>query len=185
MTEEFNFLDYDWENRTKIGSGSFGVVYKVISKKNNEEVAIKQMDMSVIKRDPFLLEALQNEVKVMKEMKGEHFVIQLHDAHFGKKYAYLIMDLCDSDLRKKMDKGGGKMVEVEAIYAMTQIMKGIKAIVDRGYIHRDLKPENTLIKGNTYKISDLGFITKADIKGMKKLEDCCGTPLYMAPQLLA
>lgn len=65
------------------------------------------------------------------------------------------------------------------------MMKGIKCMVDKGYIHRDLKPENTLIKGNTYKISDFGFVVKADIKGMKKLEDVCGTPLYMAPQLLS
>ena len=121
----------------------------------------------------------------MKEVKGEPYVIQLHDFHYGKNYTYMIMDLCDGDLRKKMDKNGGKLSEMDSIVAMTQIMKGIKSLVDKGYIHRDLKPENTLTKGNTYKVSDFGFVTKADIKGSKKLSDCCGTPLYMAPQLLS
>lgn len=52
----------------------------------------------------------------------------------------MIMDLCDGDLRKKMDKNGGKLPQLECINAMTQIMKGIKSLVDKGYIHRDLKP---------------------------------------------
>lgn len=120
----------------------------------------------------------------MNEVRGEANLIQLNAHHYGNKYTYLIMDLCDGDLRKKMDGSGGKLPEAECIAAMTQIMKGIKSLVDKGYIHRDLKPENTLIKGNRYLVSDFGFITKADIKGTKKLDVCCGTPLYMAPQLL-
>ena len=51
---------------------------------------------------------------------------------------------------------------------MIQMMKGIKSLVNKGYIHRDLKPENTLTKGNVYMVSDFGFVTKADIKGAKK-----------------
>ena len=70
------------------------------------------MDMGVINKDPFLLSSLKNEVNVMGEFKGESYVIQLHEASFGKKYTYLVMDLCDSDLRKKMDKNGGKLSEV-------------------------------------------------------------------------
>ena len=35
-----------------------------------------------------------------------------------------------------------------------------------------------------YKVSDFGFATKADITGKTKMTMCCGTPLYMSPQLL-
>ncbi len=47
-----------------------------------------------------------------------------------------------------------------------------------------MKPANTLIKNKKYKVADFGFACKADILGRKKITDICGTPIYMAPQLL-
>lgn len=38
-----------------------------------------------------------------------------------------------------------------------------------------------LIKGNTYKVADFGFATKADISGKVLLQDIVGSPIYMAP----
>lgn len=65
-----------------------------------------------------------------------------------------------------------------------QIMKGFEVIVKMGYIHRDIKPANILVKNKIHKVADFGFACKADILGRSKLTDICGTPLYMAPQLL-
>ena len=40
------------------------------------------------------------------------------------------------------------------------------------------------MKNHHYKVADFGFATRADVLGRKKMTDICGTPLYMAPQLL-
>ena len=63
-------------------------------------------------------------------------------------------------------------------------MIGFEVLVKKGYIHRDIKPANVLVKNHHYKVADFGFATRADILGRKKMTDICGTPLYMAPQLL-
>lgn len=63
-------------------------------------------------------------------------------------------------------------------------MDGLKVIVAKGYIHRDLKPANVLIKEKIYKVADFDFACKADIFCKSKIKDVCGTPIYMAPQLL-
>lgn len=68
---------------------------------------------------------------------------------------------------------------------LKQLMEGFKEMVDHKYIHRDIKPENALSKNNVYKVADFGFATKADILGKQTMRECVGTPLYMAPQLLA
>lgn len=57
-------------------------------------------------------------------------------------------------------------------------------LVDHDYIHRDIKPANVLIKNDVYKIADYGFARKADFYTLSKLDEYCGTPIYMAPQLL-
>jgi len=54
-------------------------------------------------------------------------------------------------------------------------------LVDAGYIHRDVKPANALYSNGFYKVADFGFACKADIKGFKRISECVGTPLYMAP----
>jgi len=63
-------------------------------------------------------------------------------------------------------------------------MKGFEVLVGLGFIHRDIKPANVLVKQHVHKIADFGFACKADILCSKKLVDVCGTPIYMAPQLL-
>lgn len=64
-------------------------------------------------------------------------------------------------------------------------MNGFKIMVENSCIHRDIKPQNVLIKGDVVKIADFGFARKADLLFCKdKYEQMCGTPIYMAPQLL-
>lgn len=182
MEGGFPFKDYDWANRVKLGEGSYGVVYKVKKVSTGEFVAIKEMNMSLF-TDKVLVAALKTEIELMKNLQDEH-LLRLYDSNYGGKYTYLVLELCDSDLRAKMNKQGGKLSEADAIAAFSHIMKGFKVLTSLGYIHRDIKPENTLVKGNTYKVSDFGFSCKADIDCIKKLDMICGTPLYMSPQLL-
>jgi len=67
---------------------------------------------------------------------------------------------------------------------LADVLLGFKELVDKGYIHRDVKPTNVLLKEKVFKVADFGFATKVDMTGVIKLHDCCGSPMYEAPQLL-
>lgn len=96
------------------------------------------MDMSQF-TDKVLIQALNTEIELMKNLKDEH-LLKMQDAEIGKKYTYIVLELCDGDLRKKMNQGGGRIKEDEAIQIYSQILKGFKVLTDLGYIHRDIKP---------------------------------------------
>jgi len=69
---------------------------------------------------------------------------------------------------------------------MKPVLKAIYYLHNMGIIHRDLKLENIMFKDKTYttiKILDFGLSIKA--AGTKKLKKLLGTPLYLAPEVIA
>ena len=63
-----------------------------------------------------------------------------------------------------------------------QIASGLKYLYSKKIVHRDLKPQNILVAKNyQLKISDFGF---AKFQKSNLSETICGSPLYMAPEIL-
>lgn len=111
-------------------------------------------------------------------------IVAMYDSCIGQRHSYMVLELCDSDLRAKLNANSGKLSESEAISIYCQIIKGFKFLISLSYIHRDIKPENIIIREQSYKVGDFGFSCKADMNYLCKLDEICGTPLYMAPQIL-
>ena len=67
---------------------------------------------------------------------------------------------------------------------MFQLIQGLKYLHDRNIIHRDLKTNNLFLGDRLeLKIGDFGLIAKLE-KSTDKRTSCCGTPLYMAPEVI-
>lgn len=138
------------------------------------------MDMSKF-TDPYMIESLRNEIRVMQKLTGDH-VVRMYDVQGNAKETFIILEFCpEGDLRKFMEKHGGQLTEKQSVDVLKQLMEGFKCLVSQGYIHRDIKPENSLVKDGKHKVADFGFATKADISGVQRIRECVGTPLYMAP----
>jgi serine/threonine protein kinase len=77
----------------------------------------------------------------------------------------------------------GMLSESRARLFFRQIVEAVRFIHDKSIVHRDLKPDNILITEQfTVKLADFGFCRVA--KTGRLLTTPCGSPLYVAPELL-
>ena len=80
----------------------------------------------------------------------------------------------------------GVFSEPQAAYLVKQVLSGVAYLHSKGIVHRDLKLENLLLHGElpkaVVKIADFG-LSKV-FSSNATLSTVCGSPLYMAPELL-
>lgn len=191
-----------------IGEGSFSQVYKgkyilnsnfkddrIFSTKRNANpladceknkkeviVAIKIINMNRLKERE--KKAIYEEIKMMEIIiKNPHEnIIKCYDVINNKDEVFIIMEYCDSgDLKNIMKK---PLKEKYAQYYFGQIANGLKYLYNYNVTHRDIKPKNILLTNNKriIKIADFGFAK--NVKENNLMETICGSPLYMAPELI-
>lgn len=89
-------------------------------------------------------------------------------------------------LNRVLKKPNGRFNEKDSLEVIYRILKGLSYLEGLDIIHRDLKPENIVFrdKEDPYEvvIVDFGFATK--VEDYKNLFTRCGTPGYVAPEVL-
>ena len=97
---------------------------------------------------------------------------------------YMILEYCGGgDLSQLMKHKDYSFEERDIQQYMQQIISGIKYLIENNILHRDIKPQNILLtKDNVIKIADFGFARY--FKGNDMIETLCGSPLYMAPEIM-
>jgi len=99
------------------------------------------------------------------------------------EYMLIIMEYISGGNLQNFVKKRRKLCEKTAKILFRQLIQGIKYIHSKGIVHRDIKLENILLDlNNIVKICDFG-VGKLTKKGQKLL-DQCGTPVYMAPEII-
>jgi len=177
-TEDIN-LYYEITNKT-LGTGNFSVVKEGIAKSGNH-VAIKIVDKSHVKHKP---EMLRNEVEIL--LKIEHpNIIKLLDLFDTQEKLYLVMELVTGGELFDRIVEREQYSESDAKEVMRQLLNAIEYIHSRDIVHRDLKPENLLLEDLSHdtkiKLTDFGLSKIFDSEYMKT---ACGTPGYVAPEIL-
>ncbi|KAG5009023.1 hypothetical protein AAZX31_07G049700 [Glycine max] len=165
-----------------IGEGSFAKVKFAKNVENGNHVAIKILDRNHVLRHK-MMEQLKKEISAMKMINHPN-VVKIYEVMASKTKIYIVLELVNGgELFDKIAKYG-KLKEDEARSYFHQLINAVDYCHSRGVYHRDLKPENLLLDSNAIlKVTDFGLSTYAQQED-ELLRTACGTPNYVAPEVL-
>ncbi|KAB1211890.1 CBL-interacting serine/threonine-protein kinase 6 [Morella rubra] len=166
-----------------LGHGTFAKVYHARHLQSGKSVAMKVVGKEkVIKVG--MMEQIKREISVMKMVKHPN-IVELNEVMASKSKIYFAMELVrGGELFSKVAKG--RLREETARVYFQQLISAIDFCHSRGVYHRDLKPENLLLdeEGNL-KVTDFGLSAFTEhLKQDGLLHTTCGTPAYVAPEVI-
>ncbi|KAG5317342.1 PHKG1 kinase, partial [Pseudoatta argentina] len=174
-----------YEPKEILGRGISSTVRRCIEKETGMEYAAKIIDISNETNEDMhtMKDATLQEVQILRRVAGHPYIIELHDVFESSTFIFLIFELCKNGELFDYLTSVVTLSEKKTRYIMRQVFEGIEHVHNQGIVHRDLKPENILLDDNlNVKITDFGFAKI--LKHGDKLEDLCGTPGYLAPEVL-
>ncbi|XP_072326982.1 serine/threonine-protein kinase 33-like [Scyliorhinus torazame] len=178
----------------ELGKGSFGVVVHATHISTDRTWAIKKLNKE--KAGSQAVKMLEREIAILKMVNHEH-IIKLEEVYETTKKVYLVIEFCELGELKGILEEKGHLSESETKHIISSLASAIFYLHKNDIIHRDLKLENILVKSNdntddnelklNIKVTDFGLSVLKDGAGVgseSMLQDTCGTPLYMAPEII-
>lgn len=167
-----------------LGHGTFAKVYHARNVKSGDSVAIKVIDKEKILKSG-LIAHIKREISILRRVRHPN-IVQLFEVMATKSKIYFVMEYVrGGELFNKVAKG--RLKEDVARKYFQQLISAVHFCHARGVYHRDLKPENLLLDENgDLKVSDFGLSAVSDqIRQDGLFHTFCGTPAYVAPEVLA
>ncbi|CAO1944599.1 unnamed protein product [Urochloa humidicola] len=185
MDERRTILMGRYEIGKQLGQGTFAKVFYARNLTTGQAVAIKMISKDKVMKVG-LIEQIKREISIMRLVKHPN-VLQLFEVMASKSKIYFVLEYAKGgELFNKIAKGG-KLSEDAARKYFHQLISAVDYCHSRGVYHRDLKPENLLLDDNeNLKVSDFGLSALAESKRQDGLlHTTCGTPAYVAPEVLS
>ncbi|KAK9132151.1 hypothetical protein Scep_011679 [Stephania cephalantha] len=184
MEKKSNVLMQKYELGRLLGQGTFSKVYLGKNLKSGQCVAIKVISKEKIMKVG-MVDQIKREIAVMKLVRHTN-IVQLYEVMASKTKIYFAMEYAKGgELFDKIAKG--RLKEDVARKYFQQLISAIDFCHSRGVYHRDLKPENLLLDENgNLKVTDFGLSALKDsCKNDGLLHTTCGTPAYIAPEIIS
>ncbi|RXN10526.1 mitogen-activated kinase kinase kinase kinase 5 [Labeo rohita] len=170
-----------YEKISKIGEGSYGVVFKCRNRDTGQIVAIKKFVES--EDDPIIKKIALREIRMLKQLKHPNLV-NLIEVFRRKRKLHLVFEYCDHTVLNELDRYPRGVPEHMVKSIIWQTLQAVNFCHKQNCIHRDVKPENILItKHQVIKLCDFGF-ARILTGPCDYYTDYVATRWYRAPELL-
>ena len=209
VTERFK--DESGETRVRtyvrgrpLGKGGFAVVYSMQDPSTGESFAAKVVAKSTLEKERARMKIL-TEIRIHRSVANGH-VVRFVRCFEDAANVYIIMELCSNKTLADVVKQRGCLTEPEAACYLREIVTAVAHLHAMRVIHRDLKLGNLFLTpagldeagsgpgtdpalnveeaGGRLKIGDFGLACRLESDDERKTT-ICGTPNYIAPEVLA
>lgn len=169
---------------TSIGRGACGEVRLAFTRGSCEKFAVKIICKKKFSVGPRQA-AMMDEVEILKKLHHP-CVIKIEDVFETTDNLYIVLELVEGGELFDRIVSVGRFEEPTAKLLFYQMLVAVKYLHNQGITHRDLKPENVLLSSEknetVIKITDFGLSKVVGEQSLMKT--LCGTPSYLAPEVL-
>ena len=172
-----------------LGQGTFAKVYyardlSAAAGTGSTSVAIKVIDKARLRRMEGMVEQLRREISIMRMVRHPN-VVGIREVLASRSRVFVVMEYArGGELFAKVARG--RLDEDHARRYFQQLVAAVGFCHRRGVAHRDLKPENLLLdEAGRLKVTDFGLAALPEqLRHDGLLHTQCGTPAYVAPEVL-
>ncbi|XP_004492546.1 CBL-interacting serine/threonine-protein kinase 14-like [Cicer arietinum] len=174
-----------YEVRRLLGVGASAKVYHATNVENGQSVAVKVVSKKKIISSGFAVN-IEREISILRCLHHPN-IIDLFEVLATKSKIYFIVEYAAGGELYEEVAGKEKLTEDHARRYFRQLISSVKHCHSRGVYHRDLKLDNLLLdEKDNLKVTDFGLsAVKNQIRSDGMLHTVCGTPSYVAPEILA
>lgn len=165
--------------KSYLGRGAFAQCY-LVSIESGAEFALKVISLN---QEENVIRKIESEIHIHKSLNHPN-IVRMYTEFRDEKYVYMVMELCTNKTLNELLKRKGRLEVNYVIKYTNQIVMALEYLHESlNVVHRDLKLGNLFLDQNfDLKIGDFGLSAK--IKPGQKKNTICGTPNYIAPEVL-
>ena len=173
----------------EIGRGGMGRVFRAIDSSLDRVVAVKFL-LPEHQAVPERVERFRREARAMAAVRQQN-VLQIYAFGNHRGSDYFVMEHVRGEtaqalLQRTVERGERMQVD-EVVWIIDQACAGLAAVHRTGAVHRDIKPGNLMVQKSPRRvvIMDFGIVRQRIDRDAKKTPQPFGTPMYMAPEVIA